>query len=100
LAAQVADRRTGHSDNARRPRASLPADQRRNLDRLATVLRAQGHPHWEIAAEIADLAGITRLWAWRMATGWSRAELLERLHRSGRADNAGLTRPDPIEPPP
>jgi transcriptional regulator with XRE-family HTH domain len=64
-------------------RASLPEEQRREVEELATTRRAQGRPPHQIAAEIVGLAGITRLWAWRLAKGWRRSELLERLRRLG-----------------
>jgi transcriptional regulator with XRE-family HTH domain len=64
-------------------RASLPEERRREVEELATTRRAHGHPPEEIAAEIVGLAGVTRLWAWRLAKGWRRSELLERLRRLG-----------------
>ncbi len=64
-------------------RASLPEGRRREVAELAAARRAQGRPSEEIAAEIVELAGITRLWAWRLAKGWRRSELLDRLRRTG-----------------
>jgi transcriptional regulator with XRE-family HTH domain len=64
-------------------RASLPEQRRREVEELATLRRTQGRPPQETAAEIVGIAGITRLWAWRLAKGWRRAELLERLRRLG-----------------
>ncbi|HZD01287.1 MAG TPA: helix-turn-helix transcriptional regulator [Actinomycetes bacterium] len=64
-------------------RASLPEERRREVEELATARRAQGRPPQEIAAQIVGIAGITRLWAWRLAMGWRRSELLERLRRLG-----------------
>jgi transcriptional regulator with XRE-family HTH domain len=66
-------------------RASLPEERRREIEELAAARRAQGHPPQRIAAEIVELAGISALWAWRLAIGWRRSELLERLRRLGDA---------------
>jgi transcriptional regulator with XRE-family HTH domain len=63
--------------------ASLPEERRREVEELASARRAQGRPPQETAAEIAGLAGITLLWAWRLAKGWRRSELLERLRQLG-----------------
>jgi transcriptional regulator with XRE-family HTH domain len=62
---------------------SLPEQRRRELEELAIARRAQGRPSVEIAAEIAARGGITHLWAWRLAKGWRRSELLERLRGLG-----------------
>jgi transcriptional regulator with XRE-family HTH domain len=62
---------------------SLTEQRRREVEELATTRRAHGHPFEDIAAEIIGIAGITRLWAWRLAKGWRRSELLERLRRLG-----------------
>src|SRR6266540_3058856 len=64
-------------------RASLPERRRREVAELAAARRAQGHPPQRIAAEIVELAGITPLWAWRLAKGWRRSELLEQLRQLG-----------------
>jgi len=42
---------------------------------LAAAYRVQGRPHQQIAVEIAATAGITPLWAWRLAKGWCRGSL-------------------------
>src|SRR6266545_3864004 len=67
-------------------RASLPERRRREVAELAAARRAQGHPPQRIAAEIVELAGITPLWAWRLAKGWRRSELLEQLRQLGERD--------------
>jgi transcriptional regulator with XRE-family HTH domain len=64
-------------------RASLPEQRRREVAELAAARRAQGHPPHRIAAEIVEVTGITPLWAWRLAKGWRRSELLERLRQLG-----------------
>jgi transcriptional regulator with XRE-family HTH domain len=64
-------------------RASLAEERRREVEELAAAGRAQGRPSQEIAAEIVALADIHPLWAWRLAKGWRRSELLERLRRLG-----------------
>jgi transcriptional regulator with XRE-family HTH domain len=64
-------------------RASLPERRRREVAELAAARRAQGHPPQRIVAEIVEQAGITPLWAWRLAKGWRRSELLERLRQLG-----------------
>ncbi len=61
----------------------LPEQRRREVAELATLRRAQGRPPEDIAAEIVGIAGVTRLWAWRLAKGCRRSELLERLRRLG-----------------
>jgi excisionase family DNA binding protein len=61
----------------------LPQAHHRELGWLAAVGRAQGRPTPELAAQLAAQAGITRLWAWRLATGWTRADLLGRLRQLG-----------------
>jgi transcriptional regulator with XRE-family HTH domain len=72
----------------------LPQAHQRELEWLAAVGHAQGRPTPEIAAQLAAQAGITRLWAWRLATGWTRAELLGRLRQLGdtTADESMLWR--------
>ncbi|HEY5990602.1 MAG TPA: helix-turn-helix transcriptional regulator [Streptosporangiaceae bacterium] len=62
---------------------NLSERQRREVEDLAAAYRAQGRPHHEIAAEIAATAQITPLWAWRLAKGWYRGELLEQLRQLG-----------------
>jgi transcriptional regulator with XRE-family HTH domain len=64
-------------------RASLPEERRREMVELAATRRAQGCPPEEIVAEIVELAGINALWAWRLAKGWRRSELLDRLRQQG-----------------
>jgi hypothetical protein len=61
----------------------LPETLYRELRDLAALGRAQQRPPAQIAAPIAARADITLLWAWRLAKGWSRAELLQRLHQAG-----------------
>jgi excisionase family DNA binding protein len=61
----------------------LPQARHHELEWLAAAGRAQGRPTRELAAQLAAQAGITRLWAWRLATGWTRAELLGRLRQAG-----------------
>lgn len=63
----------------------LPENRRRELEHAAIIRRDQGHPPEQIAAEIAALGGISKLWAWRLAKGWTRSKLLERLRRTGDA---------------
>jgi transcriptional regulator with XRE-family HTH domain len=63
-----------------RPAPTTPtAEQQQQLRELAASRRAQGQP----PAQIAARAGITRLWAWRLANGWTRTELLRRLQEQG-----------------
>ena len=75
---------TSHHHNrngARRPRTRLSHHERHDLERLAITLHLQGYPPWEIAADLAEQAHITLLWAWRLSKGWTREELLQRLRR-------------------
>jgi transcriptional regulator with XRE-family HTH domain len=62
---------------------SLPDQRRRELEALAASRRAGGEPPARTAAELAARGGISRLWAWRLATGWRRSELLARLRQLG-----------------
>ncbi|HZD71516.1 MAG TPA: helix-turn-helix transcriptional regulator [Actinomycetes bacterium] len=64
-------------------RATLPEERRREVAELAAARRAQGCPPEELVAEIVGLTGVTTLWGWRLAKGWRRSELLERLRRLG-----------------
>jgi transcriptional regulator with XRE-family HTH domain len=62
---------------------SLPEQRRRELEELAASRRAGGELPERTAAELAALGGISTLWAWRLATGWRRSELLGRLRQLG-----------------
>ncbi len=62
---------------------NLSEHRRCELEELAATRREHGRPAHEIAAEIAQTAAITPLWAWRLAKGWRRSELLQRLRRLG-----------------
>ena len=64
---------------------NLSEHRRCELEELAATRREHGRPAHEIAAEIAQTAAITPLWAWRLAKGWRRSELLGRLRRLGDA---------------
>jgi Helix-turn-helix domain len=63
----------------------LPQALYREMQDLAAVGRAQQRPPAQIAAAIAARADISLLWAWRLAKGWTRAELLQRLRQLGGA---------------
>ena len=62
---------------------SLSERRRREAEELTAAYRVQGCPYHEIAAEIAASAGITPLWVWRLAKGWCRGDVLERLRQLG-----------------
>jgi transcriptional regulator with XRE-family HTH domain len=57
--------------------------RRRDLEDLAATCRANGHAPERVAAEIAARGEITLLWAWRLAMGWRRSDLLDWLRRLG-----------------
>ena len=59
--------------------------RRRDLEELAATCRAQGHLSERVAAEVAARGEISLLWAWRLAMGWRRSDLLDRLRRLGDA---------------
>jgi transcriptional regulator with XRE-family HTH domain len=60
----------------------LGETRRRELEDLAATC-AHGDPSEWVAAEIAARGGVTRLWAWRLAMGWRRSDLLARLRQLG-----------------